>query len=141
MANRHERRKQRALERKGQRPIGMLDGVVHESVMMRSLKRAVHSIDEGPLGNPDVMAPTACPHCGVICEAASHADRAHPRPNDTSVCLICAGASRFDANLGLKGLSDADVEALPARLRSAVQEGQALVRAALQPRKGPVAEA
>jgi hypothetical protein len=55
---------------------------------------------------------SACPHCGAEHDGASNANESDdsPQPGDISLCIECAGGSRFEKGGKLTALS---VDKLP----------------------------
>lgn len=70
----------------------------------------------------------ACPACAAALDAAAMIDGEDPpEPGDATVCLYCAAPLLYGPNLRLQALSGADLEAMPAGDRRAIQDVQALV--------------
>lgn len=96
---------------------------------------AVHHlpVDE----QPGKVVPSACGHCSIVLDRATHDADETASPGDLSVCWNCAGVNRFDADLVLKPVRDEDLEALDVD-HGQLAEARALIRAALtrNPRKG-----
>ena len=68
----------------------------------------------------DVLPTSFCPWCGYQVDAATCAtdQNAKPRPGDLSMCLKCLSVLRFDADLRLEMLPEAEFRALPEEMRS-----------------------
>jgi hypothetical protein len=52
--------------------------------------------------------PSPCPECKDVQYGASHKDNAVPEPGDYSLCFNCGALLRFDEDLKLVAVSDAD---------------------------------
>jgi hypothetical protein len=82
-----------------------------------------------------------CGHCGKGLSAAS-SDTGKPAPGCLSICTRCLGINRFDDALRNVAVTDEELAALPADLRSHLEEMQAILRhSRMAAQKGPVAEA
>lgn len=93
------------------------------------------------------VEPVVCGHCGQTCNCVSNEEGRSPRAGSLSLCVECFGLSRFDEQLCLVALTEAERAALPDEVRAALEDAVAVLRASRmrggtegQPRKG-VAEA
>ena len=75
------------------------------------------------------MPEATCPSCQKKVDGASGVTGArHPKPDDLSVCIFCAGVSQYDAEMQLKPF---DMSVLTSDERREVEQAQQLVRRAL----------
>ncbi len=79
---------------------------------LRSVKRAASQMEVGRARSGDVMAPTACGHCGKVLDGASHREGHRPKPGHLCVCTGCGGFNLFGSDLQLSALQDDDVRAM-----------------------------
>lgn len=52
----------------------------------------------------------ACPWCGELRDAATSFENASPRPGDVSICAGCGGLTKFDENLELVKVEEAEFQ-------------------------------
>jgi len=69
-----------------------------------------------------------CPSCGAGL-VHTHSVSTHPaEPGNFTVCIKCGAANRFNEEMQLEPVSDAEVEELPPDVRAHLQDLQAMVR-------------
>jgi hypothetical protein len=118
-------------------PDGSYHGVetVRESEAMRNIKALLSD------AKTTRFAGSPCGHCGKALDAAS-SDTGQPAPGNLSICVVCLGINRFDDALRNVAVTDEELAALPADVRSTLEEMQAIMRRSrMAERKGPAAEA
>ncbi len=93
--------------------------------MNRTLGR-LRSVIDGT--NTTRSAPKRCLGCGRDVDAHSGDPGTSPKPGDVSICAYCARAMQYGPELELEPL---DMSELPEDVRAEVEEGQALIRAAM----------
>lgn len=98
-------------------------------------------------GKTVAVEPMACGHCGVALDRVSSKQGGSASPGALSVCFACLRLNRFDEQLRLVALTEAERAALPDETRAQIEDAVAVLRASRmrggtegQPRKG-VAEA
>jgi hypothetical protein len=113
--------------------VGQLEGPFESepaSKAVRMLRRSTEQILGGKHKAEDVIAPTACGHCGGVHEAASGDRGQKPKPGDYSVCFSCTGINRYDEELRNVRVDEAEIDALPADLHDSLREAQSWLRTA-----------
>jgi hypothetical protein len=78
-----------------------------------------------PRGRSTRLPETKCHACGAHVDAASHANRARPKPGDLSVCAYCAAVGQYDEALAIRAF---DTATLDAENRADLEEVQLAVR-------------
>lgn len=73
---------------------------------------------------------TRCPYCDGVLDAASSANGATPSPGDLSVCIHCASALTFDAELRLRVLTQAEMRELDPEIAKVLRRYMRAVRSA-----------
>ena len=81
------------------------------------------------------MADSACPHCGTVMGAASSRDGRRPTPASDGawcmmVCVCCGGISLMVSETEMRKLTDEEWAAVPAEVRTKLEDAGALFRAA-----------
>ena len=76
------------------------------------------------------LPPAACPHCGALLDACTSLDGDHqPSPGDWTVCIECAGVSRWDASFNLRAPEREAFADITDSERALIENGQRAVRA------------
>lgn len=102
------------------------------SLAWRGLERVVAQHALPIERHEDVIAPSPCGHCGESRNEATHAEGIKPKPGDFSVCWGCANVNRFDSELRLVKVTDAELAAVSRDEvdHAVIEEMRALFRAA-----------
>jgi hypothetical protein len=85
------------------------------------------------------LPPALCPHCGFRLDAASNMEgEARPKPGDLCLCMNCGAPSLFTEPMGLRRLTQAEVDAMPDNVKRATISAQlhCLARGALPEKAG-----
>lgn len=61
---------------------------------------------------PQHVPPSPCPKCGRVLDCVSGGGGSEPAPGMFSVCLVCTGVAKFDADLKLQAVPDEELAAL-----------------------------
>jgi hypothetical protein len=68
--------------------------------------------------NEHRMKRSSCPHCGSEADCASGiGSECPPIPGSLSICIMCGGFLKFNADLCLEALPDAEFQELPSWLQ------------------------
>lgn len=105
------------------------------------MTRAFDALERTMAGEGSAVE-SACGHCGVPITMATDASRGEargPRPNDLTVCLLCAGVNRFDEKLQLVGVSAEELRQEDDETREQLEAMVGLVRAMWLSKEGGAA--
>ncbi len=76
------------------------------------------------------LAPVSCPTCGKNLDAATHpTEDVTPSPGDATICVGCQDVLIFTDELGLRNVTEAEIQELPLEEISRFQAALLKVRA------------
>ena len=80
-------------------------------------------------GKNDQRVPSsACPHCGVVLDAVSGAEKDAPTPGCMTVCIACFGFALFGEDMRLLPIGPDELATLPDGARAQLEEMASILR-------------